>query len=55
MPEPMLREDIDDWPVLDRDAIQDLASLYKVSRLAMQFRLINLGLLPPDVDPSADS
>jgi len=52
MPEQMLRQDLEDFPVLDRDAVQHLAALYKVSRLAMQFRLINLGLLPPDIDPS---
>ena len=55
MPESLLRDDVNEWCVLDREAIQHLASQYKVSRLAMHFRLINLGLLPPDVDPSADS
>jgi hypothetical protein len=35
--------------------VQHLASLYQVSKIAMQFRLINLGLLPPDIDPSAES
>jgi Zn-dependent peptidase ImmA (M78 family) len=55
MPEHMLRDDLDTCTVLDRNSVQHLASLYKVSRLAMQFRLINLGLLPPDVDPSAES
>jgi Zn-dependent peptidase ImmA (M78 family) len=55
MPEAMLHDDVNECPILDRDAVQHLASLYKVSRLAMQFRLINLGLLPPDVDPSAES
>lgn len=54
MPETLLHEDVNKYCALDRDAIQHLASLYKVSRLAMQFRLINLGLLPPDVDPSAE-
>ncbi len=39
---------------LDRDAVQRLASMYKVSRLAIYFRLVNLGLLPPDVAPSAE-
>jgi Zn-dependent peptidase ImmA (M78 family) len=52
MPEDMLRKDVDKHLTIDRDAIQHLALLYGVSRLAMQFRLINLGLLPPDVDPS---
>jgi Zn-dependent peptidase ImmA (M78 family) len=54
MPEHMLRVDVNNCRVLDGDAVQRLANLYKVSRLAMQFRLINLGLLPPDVDPSAE-
>jgi Zn-dependent peptidase ImmA (M78 family) len=54
MPEQMLREDLDQFQILDRDAVQRFASMYKVSRLAMHFRLVNLGLLPPDVDPSAD-
>jgi len=53
MPEHMLRKDLDQFQTLDRDAVQRLASMYKVSRLAMHFRLVNLGLLPPDVDPSA--
>jgi Zn-dependent peptidase ImmA (M78 family) len=53
MPEDLLRGDVDKFSMLDRDAIQNLASLYRVSRLAMQYRLINLGLLPPDVDPSS--
>jgi Zn-dependent peptidase ImmA (M78 family) len=54
MPEHMLRKDLDQFQILDRDAVQRLASMYKVSRLAMHFRLVNLGLLPPDVDPSAE-
>ena len=54
MPEEMLKVDVNNCRVLDADAVQHLATLYKVSRLAMQFRLINLGLLPPNVDPSAD-
>jgi len=54
MPEHMLRKDLNQFQTLDRDAVQRLASMYKVSRLAMHFRLVNLGLLPPDVDPSAD-
>jgi len=55
MPERLLRADVDKHSVLSRDVVQMLASLYSVSRLAMQYRLINLGLLPPDVDPSDDS
>ena len=55
MPEQMLRDDLNTCTLLDRAGVQQLASLYNVSRLAMQFRLINLGLLPPDVDPSAES
>ncbi|HET9285271.1 MAG TPA: ImmA/IrrE family metallo-endopeptidase [Candidatus Angelobacter sp.] len=55
MPEKLIRKDVNDWPILDRDVVQHLASLYQVSKIAMQFRLINLGLLPPDVDPSAES
>lgn len=54
MPEYMLRRDLEQFRTLDGAAVQRLASLYKVSRLAMHFRLVNLGLLPPDVDPSAD-
>jgi Zn-dependent peptidase ImmA (M78 family) len=54
MPEAMLRKDVNDFRVLDRDALQQLAIRYQVSRVAMQFRLIHLGLLPPDVNPSAD-
>jgi len=57
MPEDMLRKDLDsdEFQTLDSPAVQRLASLYKVSRLAMHFRLVNMGLLPPDVDPSTDS
>ena len=54
IPEFLLRKDLDTCRVIDRDMINHLASMYKVSRLAMQFRLINLGLLPPGVDPSAE-
>jgi Zn-dependent peptidase ImmA (M78 family) len=54
MPEKMLQEDVNQVAVLDRDTLQHLAASYKVSRIAMQFRLIHLGLLPPDVDPSSD-
>ncbi|HZR31801.1 MAG TPA: ImmA/IrrE family metallo-endopeptidase [Terriglobales bacterium] len=54
MPEHMLRPDVDKFGMLDDDALQRLAALYKVSRLAMRFRLINLGLLPPEVDPSGE-
>jgi len=54
MPEHMLRKDLDKFQTLDRDAVQRLASMYKVSRLAIYFRLVNLGLLPPDVAPSAE-
>jgi Zn-dependent peptidase ImmA (M78 family) len=54
MPEHLLRKDLDQFQILDRDTVQRLASMYGVSRLAMHFRLVNLGLLPPDVDPSAD-
>jgi Zn-dependent peptidase ImmA (M78 family) len=55
MPEDMLRQDLDHYGVVDRSTMQHLASIYKVSRLAMQFRLINLGILPPEVDPSEES
>lgn len=54
IPEFLLRKDLDTCRVIDRDMINQLASMYKVSRVAMQFRLINLGLLPPEVDPSAE-
>jgi Zn-dependent peptidase ImmA (M78 family) len=52
MPEKLLQGDVDKLGKIDREAVQHLASLYKVSKVSMQFRLINLGLLPPDVDPS---
>lgn len=52
MPEKFLRGDLDQFGKIDDGVIQRLASLYKVSRVSMQYRLINLGLLPPDVDPS---
>lgn len=52
MPEKLLRGDVDKLRKIDGEAVQHLASLYKVSKVSMQFRLINLGLLPPDVDPS---
>jgi len=54
MPESMLLRDVDRCSILDDDAIQQLAAMYKVSRLAMRFRLINFGLLPPAIDPSAE-
>ena len=54
MPEDMVRKDVDDYSGSNRDLVRDLAPRYKVSSLAMQFRLINLGLLPPNVDPSDD-
>jgi Zn-dependent peptidase ImmA (M78 family) len=54
MPEQLLKNDIDERPGLGHDEIHQLAVLYKVSRLAMQYRLINLGLLPPEVDPSSE-
>ena len=53
MPEMLLRSDVESCSALNRDVIQHLALLYKVSRLAMHYRLIHLGLLPPDVDPSS--
>ncbi len=55
MPEDMLRKDVDKHSAINRNVVHLLASLYGVSRLAMQYRLINLGLLPPDVDPSDDT
>src|SRR6478609_1045091 len=48
IPEAFLRRDLDTCRIIDRDMITHLASMYKVSRVAMQFRLINLGLLPPE-------
>jgi Zn-dependent peptidase ImmA (M78 family) len=53
MPEDFLKADVDRCQTVGQETIQHLASLYKVSRLAMQYRLINLGILPPDVDFSA--
>ena len=55
IPEHMLRDDVEVFRVIDQDSISRLATLYKVSRLAMQLRLINLGLLPPELDPSAEA
>lgn len=55
IPEHMLRKDIEEYRMIDQDTISRLASDYKVSRLAMQLRLINLGLLPPELDPSAEA
>lgn len=52
MPESLLRGDLARFMQLDLKAIQKLADLYHVSRTAMQYRLINLGILPPDVDVS---
>jgi Zn-dependent peptidase ImmA (M78 family) len=55
MPETLLRQDLDRLASSSNKEVADvLASTYKVSRVAMQFRLINLGLLPPDVDPSGE-
>ena len=54
MPEGSLKADLARFFALNRDNIQHLAALYQVSRLAMQFRLTNLGVLSPDFDPSAD-
>jgi Zn-dependent peptidase ImmA (M78 family) len=47
MPENLLKADVEQSLPLNKDAISHLASLYKVSRLAMQYRLVNLGILPP--------
>jgi Zn-dependent peptidase ImmA (M78 family) len=55
MPEKLLKKDVNQIAVLDRDTVQNLAGKYQVSRMAMQFRLIHLGLLPPDIDPSTDN
>jgi len=52
MPEDLLREDVERSLPMDNQAVRKLAALYKVSRIAMQYRLVNLGILPPDVDPS---
>ena len=49
MPENLLRKDVDQFGRIDDSVVQRLASLYRVSRVSMQYRLINLGLLPPDV------
>jgi Zn-dependent peptidase ImmA (M78 family) len=54
MPEKFLKADLAKYFALNRENIQHLASLYQVSRLAMQFRLTNLGVLAPDFDPSAN-
>jgi Zn-dependent peptidase ImmA (M78 family) len=52
MPESFLRRDLIGTTELTDKVAKTLASQYKVSSIAMRFRLINLGLLPPDVDPS---
>lgn len=52
MPENLLRCDVENFLPLNPENIRHLAALYEVSRLAMQYRLINLGILPPDVDLS---
>lgn len=48
-----MRRDLDQFQALDHHAVQRLASMYKVSRPAMHFRLGNSFLFPPDVDSSA--
>jgi len=55
MPEEMLKQDLQHFPYIDETVMQHLASIYKVSRIAMQFRLIHLGVLPPEIDPSGQS
>jgi Zn-dependent peptidase ImmA (M78 family) len=55
MPESMLRKDVEQYGTINRDVVQHLASLYEVSRIAMQYRLVNLALLPPDVDLSSEN
>jgi Zn-dependent peptidase ImmA (M78 family) len=52
MPEFLVRDDVERSLPLNQAAIQRLASLYRVSRLAMQYRLVNLGILHPDFDTS---
>jgi Zn-dependent peptidase ImmA (M78 family) len=53
MPETLLKRDIEEYAAIDSETVYELAKLYQVSRLAMQYRLVNLGILPPEVDPSA--
>lgn len=48
IPEEFLRRDLSQVSRFDQPTISDLASRYKVSPVAMKFRLVNLGLLPAE-------
>jgi len=48
MPEECLHRDLNRVATFDQPTIKHLASRYRVSPVAMRFRLGNLGLLPPD-------
>jgi Zn-dependent peptidase ImmA (M78 family) len=49
IPEEFLERDLNRISELDEPTINHLASRYKVSALAMKFRLQNLGLIRPDL------
>lgn len=54
MPAPFLRSDLDDYvgfsgeAELDDSRILSLAKKYRVSEMALRYRLANLGLIPPE-------
>jgi Zn-dependent peptidase ImmA (M78 family) len=52
MPEDFIRRDLNRISDINDTTIKQLAASYKVSMLAMKFRLMNLGLLSPDLDLS---
>ena len=52
MPERFLRQDLAQYSDLDEHTVKTLSARYRVSGTAMKFRLINLGILPPDWDPT---
>lgn len=55
VPERLLRSDLDNSRNMHADLVQHLASLYGVSKSAMHYRLIAVGLLPAAIDPSAEA
>jgi Zn-dependent peptidase ImmA (M78 family) len=52
MPERLLRKDLVGSSALSESVLRTLATRYKVSLVAMKFRLLNLGILPPEWDPT---
>lgn len=53
MPERFLRTDLAGTAALSESVIRSLATRYRVSSVAMKFRLLNLGILPPEWDPTS--